>query len=75
MTSRLREFVRMNPPIFLGSNKGEDPQVFLDRVYKVLSVLGVTPREKEDLDSYKLRDVSQVCTLSWKTIGLLNRVP
>ena len=29
MTSRLRDFVRMNSPIFLGSKVGEDPQVFL----------------------------------------------
>ena len=39
MTSRLRDFVRMNPPIFLGSKVGYDPQEFLDRVYMVLSVL------------------------------------
>ena len=26
MTSILRDFVRMNPPIFLGSNVGEDPK-------------------------------------------------
>ena len=26
MTSRLKDFVRMNPPIFLGSKVGEDPQ-------------------------------------------------
>ena len=26
MTYRLREFVRMNPPIFLVSKVGEDPQ-------------------------------------------------
>ena len=25
MTSRLRDFVRMSPPIFLGSKVGEDP--------------------------------------------------
>ncbi|TMX01870.1 hypothetical protein EJD97_023344 [Solanum chilense] len=30
MTSRLGDFVRMNPPIFLGSKVGEDPQEFLD---------------------------------------------
>ena len=32
--SRLRDFVRMNPPIFLGSRIGEDPQRFLDEIYK-----------------------------------------
>ena len=41
MTSRLREFVRMNPPIFLYSIKvGEDPQEFVDGVYKVVSAMG-----------------------------------
>ena len=48
MTSRLREFVRMNPPIFLGSKVGEDPQEFVDGVYKVLSAMGVTFREKAE---------------------------
>ena len=42
MTSRLSDFVRMNPPIFLGSKVGEDPQEFLDVVYKVFSAMGVT---------------------------------
>ena len=42
MTSRLKDFVRMNPPIFLGSKVGEDPQEFLYGVYKVLSAMGVT---------------------------------
>ena len=39
MTTRLRDFRRMNPPIFLGSKVGEDPQEFLDGVYKVLSAM------------------------------------
>uniref|UniRef100_M1DT66 Gag-pol polyprotein n=1 Tax=Solanum tuberosum TaxID=4113 RepID=M1DT66_SOLTU len=30
VASRLRDFVSMNPPIFLGSRMGEDPQGFLD---------------------------------------------
>ena len=40
ITSRLRDFVRMNPPIFLGSKVGEDPQEFIDGFYKVLSAMG-----------------------------------
>ena len=39
---------------------GEDPQEFLVGVYKVLSSMGVTSTEKEELASYQLRDVSQV---------------
>ena len=41
MTSRLRDFVRMNPPMFLGSKVNEDPQEFLDGVYNVLSAMGL----------------------------------
>ena len=44
MTSNLRHIVRMNPPIFLGSKVGEDPQEFLDGVYKVLNIMGVRRR-------------------------------
>ena len=47
MTYRLRDFMRMNPPIFHGSKVGEDPQEFLYGVYKVLSYMGVTSRKKE----------------------------
>ncbi|TMX03627.1 hypothetical protein EJD97_015296 [Solanum chilense] len=42
MTSRLREFVRMNPPMFLVSKVGEDPQKFPYGVSKVFSAIGVT---------------------------------
>ena len=59
-TSRVRDFLRMNPPIFIVSKVNEDPQEFLDGVYKVLSVIRVTSRDKEELASYQLRDVSQV---------------
>ena len=41
MTSRFRDFVRMNLPMFLGSKVDDDPQKFLDAVYKVLSVMGL----------------------------------
>ena len=59
MTSRLRDFMRMNPPMFLGSKVNEDTQEFIDGVYKVFSAMGVTSTEKEEY-LYQLRDVSQV---------------
>ena len=46
MTSRLRDFGQLNPAIFLGCKVNEDPQVFLDGVYNILSAMGVTYREK-----------------------------
>ena len=41
MTSRFRDFLRMNPPIFHGSKVGEDPQDFFDEVYKTLSLMSL----------------------------------
>ena len=35
---------------FLSQKMGEDRQEFADGVYKVLSVMGVTSREKAQLD-------------------------
>ena len=40
-SSRLRDFMRINPPIFHVSKVGEDSQQFLDSVYNVLSAMGL----------------------------------
>ena len=42
VSTHIRKFTRMNPPIFYGSMFDEDPQEFLDEVYKVLYDMGVT---------------------------------
>ena len=60
ITSRLRDFLRINPPIFLGFKVGEDPQEFIDEVYKIVHDMRVTSREKAELSSYQLKDVDQV---------------
>ncbi len=60
MTSRLREFVRMNTAIFLGSKVAEDPQESLDEVYKIVHAMGGNSRGKAELGSYQLKDVAQV---------------
>ena len=67
--SRLRDFVRMNPPIFLGSRIGEDPQGFLDEIYKFVDAMGVSSREKAELASYQLKEVAQI----WYTQWMANR--
>nr|XP_010326209.1 uncharacterized protein LOC104649162 [Solanum lycopersicum] len=56
MASKLRDFVSLNPPTFLGSKVGEDPQAFLDEVYKIVHAMGVSSREKMDLASYQLKE-------------------
>ena len=52
ITSILRYFVRMNPLILFGSKVGEDPQSFLDEVYKIEHAMGVTSRKKAQLSLY-----------------------
>ena len=66
MASKLRDFVSLNPPTFLGSKVGEDPQAFLDEVYKIVHAMGVSSREKMDLASYQLKEVAQLWYTQWK---------
>ena len=38
----------------------EDPQGFIDEVFKVVDAIGVAFREKAEFSAYQLKDVSQV---------------
>ena len=40
MDSRLMDLTRLNPPMFFGSKVNEDPQDFLDEIYKIIYVMG-----------------------------------
>ena len=68
ITSRLRDFMRMNTLIFLGSKVNQDP--YLDGVYKFLSSMVVTSKEKAEFASNQLRDISQICYTQQKDNGL-----
>ena len=57
MTSHLRNFIRMNPPIFYGYKVEEDPQEFIDEIYKILFSMGLTTSEKAELATYQLKSV------------------
>ncbi|XP_015087026.1 uncharacterized protein LOC107030162 [Solanum pennellii] len=65
MASRLRDFTRMNPPVFFGYRAHEDPQEFVDEVHKILCAMGVNEEEKDELDAYHLNDVAQVWYKMW----------
>ncbi|WMV58293.1 hypothetical protein MTR67_051678 [Solanum verrucosum] len=69
-TSSVRGFTRMNPLEFYGSKVEEDTQEFIDEVYKVLAIMGVTPVEKEELASYQLKGVSKIWFNQWKFFPL-----
>ena len=59
-TSRIWDFMRMNPPTFHGTKVDEDPQSFIDEIFKVVDSMNVTPRQRAELAAYQLKDVSQV---------------
>ena len=40
--TKVRDFVRMNPLEFLGSQTGDDPQNFLDKIKKIFELIQVT---------------------------------
>ena len=44
----------------------EDPQGFIDEFFKVVDVMGVTPRENAKLAAYQLKDVVQVWFEQWR---------
>jgi len=64
--SRLRDFSRIKPPVFLGSKVGEDLPEFLEEVYKTIDAIGVTSVEKAELAAYQLKSVAQVWYTQWK---------
>lgn len=47
-SSILRDIMTFNSPIFLCSKVGEEPQAFLDKVYKIVHAISATSREKGD---------------------------
>ena len=63
----------MNPSTFHGTKLDEDPQGFIDEVFKVVDTMGVTPREKAELAAYQLKDVAQMWFEQWRVERPLER--
>ena len=57
--TRVKEFLRMNPPEFYGSKVSENSNRFIDEMYKKVAIMGVSSIEKGELASYQLKDFSQ----------------
>ena len=74
MADRLRDFTRMNPPIFTGSKTSEDPQEFVDEVHMILVAMGATDTDKAELASYQLKDVAQTWCKMWQDNRVLGGV-
>ena len=60
IASRVRDFVRMNSPDFLGSQTNEDPQNLLNEIKKIFEVMQFTGNDCVELASYQLKDVAHI---------------
>lgn len=56
----------MNPSEISGFGVKEDPNRFIDKVYKTPNTMGLTSWDKAELVTYKLKDVAQVWYEKWK---------
>lgn len=60
LTSMVRDFTRMNPLMFHSSKVEEDPQEFINEMYQILAIIGVSSMKKSELAAYKLKRLSQI---------------
>ncbi|TMX00362.1 hypothetical protein EJD97_000952 [Solanum chilense] len=57
---RMPGIQRMNPHEFLGSQTGQHPQNFLDKIKKIFEVMQVSGNDQDQLASYQLKDVAHI---------------
>ncbi|TMX02203.1 hypothetical protein EJD97_022372 [Solanum chilense] len=65
MPLHMREFTKTNPPMYFRSRADEDPQYFLDEVYKNYAIC-LTSIEKAELAGYQLKYVAQTWYVQWR---------
>lgn len=74
-STRVRDFINLDPPVFTGSDPKEDPQTFIDQVHRTLRVMHATDTEAVELASYRLRDLAVFRYDSWERSRGLNAPP
>ncbi|XP_069145993.1 uncharacterized protein [Solanum lycopersicum] len=65
MASRLRNFTRMNPPIFCGYKVDEGPQEFIHEVYKIVCAMGLSSNGNADFASHQRKDMARTWHAQW----------
>ncbi|MDV3192299.1 MAG: hypothetical protein Q8853_02490 [Candidatus Phytoplasma australasiaticum] len=58
--SGVRDFTRMNPLEFYGSKMEEDHQEFIDEMYKVLDIIGLSSEDNAEFAAYQLKVLTQI---------------
>ncbi|KAK4715864.1 hypothetical protein R3W88_014202 [Solanum pinnatisectum] len=65
-TTRIREFLRMNPPSFTGSSVTEDPENFVEELQKAFEIMHVADAERVELAAYQMKVVVRI----WPSWGV-----
>jgi len=65
-SSRVREFLALNPPQFTGTDRREDPQHFVDQLHRIFRVMHASATESVELAAFRLRDVAVFWYESWE---------
>lgn len=65
-----KKFMDIDPPIFIGQNRGEDVNEWLWKITIIFQVLQVPDEHKVDYDTYHLQDAAQHWWESTKEIWL-----
>ncbi|XP_070036859.1 uncharacterized protein [Nicotiana tomentosiformis] len=66
VSARVCGFINLDPLVFTGADPNEDPQVFIDRMQRMLRVMKATVTESVELASYRLQDVAVNWYESWE---------
>ncbi|KAH0757858.1 hypothetical protein KY290_021351 [Solanum tuberosum] len=74
-TSRIREFLGMNPPSFMGSSTTEDPEHFIEELKKNFDVMHVADTDRVELAAYQLKDIARAWFDQWKCGRVENAPP
>ncbi|PHT42617.1 hypothetical protein CQW23_16642 [Capsicum baccatum] len=73
--TRIRNFMKMNPPEFFRSVVGEDPQLFLKEVKKITQIMHVFEDQSVELASYWLKNIAYNWVVIWEKSRRENAAP
>lgn len=67
-TSRIREFMTMNPPTFTSSSVTDNLENMVDELQKVLEIMHIVYAKRVELAAYQLKRVTRILFDKWKRI-------
>lgn len=66
LASRARDFFWINLSEFYAEKLDEDPQAFINEVYRDLAFMEMTSDEKAELVTYQLKCLTQIWHAQWR---------